>query len=186
MLKSKLDSLDTVLAQEKRRLNSYQEQLSNKQSLIAHLQKSIKLCELCLQEQVSIFEHIEEIENEFLRVFDDDLQFKFETAFKTDKVTVSGYNPSISNAGNGNRPSEGQRTVGSLGLRTQFLKLKPISQVLILDEYLADVAPALTQQLIELLTELGVQVVLATHQNVAFSTTYEVTKRNKISEVKRI
>ena len=186
MIEAKLEALDTIIAQEERRMKTYMEQLKAQQGLIKDKQAMIKLCELCLQEQVAVIEDIAGMVNAFLSAFDDDLEFKCETAYKADKITVAGVKPVITNANNNNRPSEGQRTVASLGLLIAFIKLKEISQVVIFDEYLADVAPNVTQDLIDIAGQLLDQVIVVTHQDITAPVTYKVTKRNKISEVEKL
>lgn len=183
MLSSKLESLETVIALEKKRLFSSQEQLRLKQFEIKEKQLMIRLCELCLEEQSEAIKHIEDMVNALLSSLNDDLTFEFETTYKTDKVTVSGVRPTIFNNGNGNRPSGGQRTVASLGLLFAFIKLKQISQVGIFDEVGADVVPAIVQEIFELGGQILDQLILVTHQDVTLPLTYEVVKRNKISQV---
>jgi hypothetical protein len=148
---------------------------------------AIRLCDLCLAGQVEVTEHIEAMNNAFLDVFEEPLELKFTTQYKPDKVTISGTKAQILRDGAVDRPSRGQKTVSSLGLILAFLKLKDISQVLILDEFMSDVSVMVTPKVVDLLTKIGTQVIWVTHSQVDLSGSsnklYYVTKRAGVSSV---
>jgi ABC-type phosphate transport system ATPase subunit len=125
--------------------------------------------------------------NAFLDVFEEPLELKFTTQYKPDKVTISGTKAQILRDGAVDRPSRGQKTVSSLGLILAFLKLKDISQVLILDEFMSDVSVMVTPKVVDLLTKIGTQVIWVTHSQVDLSGSsnklYYVTKRAGVSSV---
>lgn len=153
----------------------------------AHLRDAQRLCDFCLQEQTDIRVPLEDTTTAFLEVLDDDLRFFYETQYKTDKVTIAGLTPVFLCGGEDNRPSEGQKTIASAALHLMVLKLfDTLSQVIIFDEYFADVNPAVMPQIIQLLSQLGVQVILVTHQQVEAPYALEVVKTGKISRVHKL
>lgn len=186
-LRAKLNSLDALARQETKRLNQYEEDRANLETKASTHAQAIRLCDLCLAGQIEVTNHIEAMNNAFLDVFEEPLELKFSTQYKADKVTISGTKAQILRDGAVDRPSRGQKTVSSLGLILAFLKLKDISQVLILDEFMSDVSVTVTPKVVDLLTKIGTQVIWVTHSQVdlpeSSSKVYYVTKRAGVSSV---
>lgn len=186
-IEAKLDMVRVLRTKCGTDIRRVEEELSRLEAKKAHLRDAQRLCDFCLQEQTDIRGPLEETVTAFLEVLDDDLKFYYETSYKTDKVTISGLTPVFLCGGEDNRPSEGQKTVASSSLHLTVLKLHDeLCQTIIFDEYFADVNPAVMPQLIQLISQLGVQVILVTHQQVEAPYALEVVKTGKISRVHKL
>lgn len=186
-LKAKLSAIENVQRIEERRLKASQETLRALSTHKELLELGVKLCAYCLEEQIEVTKHIEDMASVFMSVFDDPLAFEFVTAYKTDGVTVSGVKSTITLDGAPDRASEGQKTVASLALLLAFLKLKPgLTQTMIFDEFLADVSTTVVPSLVELVEQLDTQVIMVTHQDVEFPLTYRVFKKGSTSYLEKV
>lgn len=185
-LRSKLASLDNVRKIEERRKQQLETKLAAAYDSKELYEKSIKLCEYCLQEQTEVTGLIAAMVTAILQIFDESLEVRIDTILKPDKVTVSGVRPVAYKNGELDRPSEGQKTGISIGFQATFLKMKPISQVFILDEYFSDVSPTLVPVIVELLRQMGLQIILATHQDIEFPLTYRVYMKGSTSYIEKM
>ena len=156
---------------------------------------AITLCELCLAKQTDIKQYIEEQLTALLQaVFERPYKFYFNCVYRADGVSLKGLEPIVELGKTIAAPEEygdGVQTIVSFALRLIFLIFSQLKEkVVVLDEPFVNLSQALWPNLIAFITDLqeflDVQILLITHVNSEFPTTYHITKNGDTSETHKL
>ena len=185
-----LDSVSYLRELEQSRLRKAQDSLADLTNRITLHLEAISLCEKCLEEQSDIRKYIEEQVTALLqKVFSYSYSFQFLAILREDGVSLKGLKPQVVKDGVADDPKTyggGVQNVVSFALRLIYLLFtKRLSKVLILDEPLLNLNEEKWVPLLEFIVDLQkhfkVQIIVITHADVEFPTTYKVYRSGKTS-----
>ncbi len=189
VLREEAIKIVATISERKRRFDSLELEYQNLEDELKPTREAIQLAKKCLEESLAQKSYIEEIVSAGLtEVFAVPYTFVLETVLGDDN-TIKGLRPRLKEAdGELDDPLQsfgaGAQAIASVCFRIALLLLCPgTARVLVLDEPLANVSPALQarfQAFIETTcAATSLQVIMVTHMDQPFGKVYEVSKVGK-------
>lgn len=188
-LRIDVERFAAVLEERQKALTKLQTEATGLREGLKPVKDAISLAKKCLEESLAQKKYIEEIVSAGLtEVFGIEYTFVLEIVLGDDN-TIKGLKPRLKEAGGElDDPmasfGAGAQSIASVCFRMALLLLTSgTAKVLILDEPLANVSPALQsrfQQFVETTcNETGLQLIMVTHMDQPFGRVYEVSKDAK-------
>lgn len=192
----KFDNLLEFAQNERDRLQAKLDTINKNKEDIA---EAMRLCSLCMEDSAKLKVFVEDIVTEIISAtFQgnkyEDYEFKLETQYAADKVTVTGWQivvvmPDGTVIDPGESEGEGLVTTISVGLKLALLVLNPeLTNVVLLDEALKELATDRQQRFVNIMQELHkvipIQFFAVSHEYIKANRNYLVTMTDGVSIVK--
>lgn len=195
MFDTRINNLKTALSIHKSQKEKLAFEVGYSEERLLKLLEGERLCTLCLEDEINLKDHAEDIANAFLKaLFHEEATYTLAPKLSKDGVTVEGVSPMVTFNGLTLPPhGHGGGCGNCVGLAHRFLWLwlhPELTPFLFLDEPIvnSDIEKweRLEQLILDLNKDIPVGIMVITHSGARFQTTYQVTQSNGVSRVHKV